>query len=380
MKKCFLFFLVLTMNEVQANETLRAAIPSAEVIINDSDYYQHIVGSRPGRKNSFRLELEQINGQTVVHNYGHGGYGVTLSPGTAITSIQLAKNKLVSAPKIVVIGAGINGATIAYMLAKEGYKVEIVSKDYYPKNVSGVAAALWNPYTLEAESETRSQLLFQVQNDSLNYFINLMPDDSWGIRPVDVFVPTNDAVVSEIPFFLPFEQTPIKWHRTLPISGFKISGYQASTYFIDTSIYMPKLMKELNNAGVLITQMEIQSLGDYTKTLEAGSVVFNATGLGAKWLVPDTSVEPIRGDLCIFDNQDIRSELSNDYILMWGERPDYLFTRVSNKKQTGQYILGGVYEYGDASTEIKPHFCERTIKSYHAFIEQATGESDSDEP
>lgn len=367
------------MNELHATDNLRAAIPSIEVIINDADNYQHIVGSRPGRKNSFRLALEQINGQTVVHNYGHGGYGVTLSPGTAIESIQLAKHKLDSASKIVVIGAGINGSTIAYMLAKEGYKVELVSKDFYPDLVSGVAAALWNPYTLVAENEKRSQLLYQIQDDSLNYFIDLMPDDSWGIRPVDVFVPTNDAVVSEIPFFLPFEQTPVKWHKTLPITGFKIGGYQASTYFIDTSIYMPKLMNELKKAGVVMTQQEIQSLSDYTRSLDVGSVVFNASGLGAKWLVPDASVEPIRGDLCIYDNQDIRPELNNDYVLMWGERPDYLFTRVANEQRAGQFILGGVYEYGDASTDLKPHFCERTIASYHGFIEQATGKDNSAE-
>lgn len=375
MKKYFLFFLVFTINELCADTNLSPSLPSAEVIINDTGYYKHIVGSRPGRKNSFRLEREEINGQTVVHNYGHGGYGVTLSPGTAIKSIQLAKDMLASATKIVVIGAGVNGSTIAYMLAKEGYHVELISKDFYPNNVSSVAAALWNPYTLVAENEKRSQLLFQVQDDSLNWFINLVSDDSWGVRPVELFVPTNNAVVSEIPFFLPFHQTPVKWHKTLPINEFKIGGYQASTYFIDTSIYMPKLINELKNAGVKIIQAEIQSLNDYTKTLEAGSVVFNASGLGAKWLVPDENVEPIRGDLCIFDNQNIRPELGNDYILMWGERPDYLFTRVSNDQQTGQFILGGVYEYGDATTDVKPHFCERTIKSYHAFIEQATGKA-----
>lgn len=284
----------------------------------------------------------------------------------------MAQNQLGSASQIVVIGAGVNGATIAYMLAKQGHSVELVSKDFYPDIVSGVAAALWNPYSLVADSDQRSKLLFQVQDDSLNWFINLLDDSSWGIRPVEVYVPTNNAVVSEIPLFIPFHQTPVKWHKILPIEGFKISGYQASTYFIDTSIYMPKLMSELKGLGVQINRREISQLSEYTRELKQNAVVFNTTGLGAKWLVPDQSVEPIRGDLCIFENQNITPDLGNDYALMWGGRPDYLFTRVSNEHHSGQYIFGGVYEYGDASKDIKTEYCERTLRSYHSFLEGAT--------
>lgn len=268
-------FLILNSTFIAlANEPIRPAPPSADIIKNNADHYRHIVGSRPGRKDSFRLELEVINGRTVVHNYGHGGYGVTLSPGTALKAIQLAEKQLISASQIVVIGAGINGATIAYMLAKQGYSVELISKDFYPDIVSGVAAALWNPYTLVADSESRSQLLFQVQDDSLNWFISLLSDKSWGVRTVELFVPTNRADVSEIPFFIPFHQTPVKWHKTLPIEGFKIGGYQASTYFIDTSIYMPKLMSELKRLGVDIKRQKISQLSEYSAMLKDSAVIF----------------------------------------------------------------------------------------------------------
>ncbi|WP_257449112.1 FAD-dependent oxidoreductase [Archangium lipolyticum] len=43
---------------------------------------QHLVGLRPGRP-SVRLELERVGGRPVIHNYGHGGAGVTLSWGCA---------------------------------------------------------------------------------------------------------------------------------------------------------------------------------------------------------------------------------------------------------------------------------------------------------
>jgi len=43
---------------------------------------RHLVGLRPGRP-SVRLEVERVGGRPVVHNYGHGGAGVTLSWGCA---------------------------------------------------------------------------------------------------------------------------------------------------------------------------------------------------------------------------------------------------------------------------------------------------------
>ncbi len=43
---------------------------------------QHLVGLRPGRP-SVRLEVEQVGAHRVIHDYGHGGAGVTLSWGCA---------------------------------------------------------------------------------------------------------------------------------------------------------------------------------------------------------------------------------------------------------------------------------------------------------
>ena len=42
-----------------------------------------IAGVRPYRRGSYRLEPETRSGKFVVHNYGHGGAGITLSWGCA---------------------------------------------------------------------------------------------------------------------------------------------------------------------------------------------------------------------------------------------------------------------------------------------------------
>ncbi|XP_043272632.1 D-aspartate oxidase [Venturia canescens] len=56
----------------------------------------HSVGLRPHRENNVRVEMEKMtkgnSNCTIVHNYGHGGYGVCTAPGTAKFAISLAKS------------------------------------------------------------------------------------------------------------------------------------------------------------------------------------------------------------------------------------------------------------------------------------------------
>ena len=61
-----------------------------EPALNDAEILEHVVGLRPGRK-AVRLELEPISERcAVIHNYGHGGAGFTLSWGCAQEVAELA--------------------------------------------------------------------------------------------------------------------------------------------------------------------------------------------------------------------------------------------------------------------------------------------------
>lgn len=64
---------------------------------------QELVGLRPHR-DPVRVEKQimDIGGTKlkVVHNYGHGGYGVTAAPGTSIYACQLVKEILMGNSKL----------------------------------------------------------------------------------------------------------------------------------------------------------------------------------------------------------------------------------------------------------------------------------------
>jgi D-amino-acid oxidase len=62
-----------------------------------SEHSEIRVGLRPFRRAGVRVECE--SGITVVHNYGHGGSGVTLSWGSAGEAALLASEAVMGADR-----------------------------------------------------------------------------------------------------------------------------------------------------------------------------------------------------------------------------------------------------------------------------------------
>jgi D-amino-acid oxidase len=66
-----------------------ARCAKVEPRLDDARVIDHRVGLRPTRP-SVRVESQQLNGIHIIHNYGHGGAGVTLSWGCAAEVVTLA--------------------------------------------------------------------------------------------------------------------------------------------------------------------------------------------------------------------------------------------------------------------------------------------------
>ncbi len=83
-------------------------------ILSEDRIVKETVGLRPYRLSGPRLEVENIGTKTVVHNYGHGGSGVSLSWGTG----EIASNNALQTgeKEIAVIGCGVSGLTTARLL------------------------------------------------------------------------------------------------------------------------------------------------------------------------------------------------------------------------------------------------------------------------
>lgn len=100
---------------------------------------------RPFRAAGPRMDVEKVGDKTIVHNYGHGGSGWSLSWGSATIATQSAMTAAEGSQEIAVLGAGAIGLTSATMLQRAGAKVTIYAKERAPFTRSSRATGSWTP-------------------------------------------------------------------------------------------------------------------------------------------------------------------------------------------------------------------------------------------
>jgi len=112
-----------------------------------------VVGLRPYRPSGFVVRAERLGDTLVVHNYGHGGAGITLSWGTSKLAVDIG------APghrgSVAVIGCGAVGLANARLLQEAGFDVTIYTKAMPPETTSNIAGGQWFPaYVADSQHRT----------------------------------------------------------------------------------------------------------------------------------------------------------------------------------------------------------------------------------
>src|SRR5262245_17734342 len=82
-----------------------------KVQVSNDRIIRSVAGLRPFRASGFALRADRLGEKTVIHNYGHGGCGITLSWGTAKLAVDLALAQ--PQRKIAVLGSGAAGLATA---------------------------------------------------------------------------------------------------------------------------------------------------------------------------------------------------------------------------------------------------------------------------
>lgn len=114
------------------------------------------VCTRPFRAAGPRLDVERIGDTKVVHNYGHGGSGWSLSWGSSAIAADKAMalaGEMGSAPTIAVIGCGALGLTSALQLQRRGARVVIYAAERTPFTRSMRATGSWTPDSRIADAD-----------------------------------------------------------------------------------------------------------------------------------------------------------------------------------------------------------------------------------
>ena len=98
---------------------------------------------RPFRPAGPRVDTERLGDTLVVHNYGHGGSGWSLSWGSSARAVRLAMQA--SPGEVAVIGCGILGLTSAILAQRAGARVTIYAREQLPLTTSARATGEWTP-------------------------------------------------------------------------------------------------------------------------------------------------------------------------------------------------------------------------------------------
>ncbi|MDF2771531.1 MAG: D-amino acid oxidase [Geminicoccaceae bacterium] len=314
-----------------------------------------ITGLRPFRPSGFVVRADRADDRTIVHNYGHGGGGITLSWGSSALAVDLAT--AVGPRRVAVIGCGVMGLTTARLLQDRGFEATIYAKEMPPDTTSNVAGAQWSPYTVfDDESVTPAfrQQLERAARLSNRYFQNLV-GDTYGVRWIENYVlrdnPPAQQQASPIRdlFFAP-EVLPRDRH---PFAASYVSRF--TTMLIEPPIFLPAVMRDFLLRGGKIHVREFREPRDVFQLEE--KVVVNCAGLGARALFGDAELTPIKGQLAI-----LLPQPEVDYILLKGDY--YMFPRRDG------IVLGGTHDRDEWRLDADPAVTDRILANHRAIFEQ----------
>lgn len=135
-----------------------------------ADFVTCYAQQRPKRNGGYRIERVETKGKTIIHNYGHGGAGVSLAPGSGRESVELASSAL-EKREAAIMGSGVIGLFTCYYLLKKypnckatiyADKIPVFGeKDNNKLITSQVAPGFWFPFHFGGENNERHQRIAQ---------------------------------------------------------------------------------------------------------------------------------------------------------------------------------------------------------------------------
>ncbi len=264
------------------------------------------VGLRPYRPSGFLLRAERFDQTTVVHDYGHGGAGISLSWGTGKMAAAIALEH--PDRRAAVVGCGAVGLAAARQLQRRGFEVTIYAAAVPPNTTSNMAYAGFTPGAWAVEDTLRTpawDAQFREAAETSFLEFQWLVGKGYGVSWIDRYTLTDTA---------PREPTGGGVRRIEPLvptrleSGRFVLGpgehpfpsayaIRRNTIRIEPSIYLDAVLRDFLEFG---GRLEIHRFSEVRQLVELEeNIVIHCTGLGALDLGGDPELMPLKGQLTV---------------------------------------------------------------------------------
>lgn len=267
---------------------------------------------RPFRAQGPRIEAEAVGDKLVVHNYGHGGSGWSLSWGSAAAARDLALEG--GARPVAVIGCGAIGLTSALQILRAGAPATIYAAERTPYTRSARATGVWSPDSriaaeaaMSADFPERWEAMARRSWVDHHAFVGLDGDP---VRFIDQYnpraAPGTGGSVGPAPTpgrvgfarygdrladLTPHSRRLGPEEHPFPVS--EVTALPVMTF--NVAEYARQLTEAFLMEGGRIVQRTFNHPSELADLAEP--VVVNCTGYGARALFGDESIVPVRGQI-----------------------------------------------------------------------------------
>lgn len=319
--------------------------------LRDKDPF--LIGVRPYRPGGVRLELapEPFGDKRLIHNYGHGGAGVTLSWGCASVAADHVQALALAEPSVAILGTGVVGLTTASELRRRwpGMPISVYARSLdLATTTSWVAGGQFEPSGMHRPYATPEQrkVLHEYLRRSRDRIVELQGSGrrhAYGVAVRKNY--TLDRQVPALDVATPRDVVAAPIRGTLPFQKLKVPGREYQTWLMNPSILMPQLVRELTAANVRFEARTFETLRDVASLRE--KVVVNCTGYGSRQLFGDDTLIAQRGHNVVLKKTDERHQ----YFFSGGCENwviAYVFCRQDD------IVVGGTVQAGRESGEVTP--------------------------
>jgi glycine/D-amino acid oxidase-like deaminating enzyme len=264
---------------------------------------------RPFRPAGPRVEPESLGDTLVVHNYGHGGSGWSLSWGSSTRAVRLAMQG--SPREVAVIGCGVLGLTSAILAQRAGARVTIYAREQLPHTTSADATGEWSPDSrialVHVAARDFGDVWEEMARTSFAAHRSYMGKPGAPVEMVDHYAVSDEAesgssrlngpVIDFASYGGRIADLVPPWQTVSPdASPFEAASVSRGEAMIfDLTGYGQTLLSEFSKAGGQIQRADFQSP---TEIAALGKkVVINCTGYGARALWQDDTLVPVRGQI-----------------------------------------------------------------------------------